>query len=120
MKDYIFSLVCVSLIAAMLGILCPHDATGQKSVRFLISVVIISIIFLPPSRIEEIINEDYFAGFEEIFDGFGEGADTSDFADSLERYSECGRQEARNPNGWGRTKPEVLGIAERGRNSYGC
>ena len=86
MKDYIFSLVCVSLIAAMLGILCPQDAAGQKSVRFLISVVIISIIFLPPSRIEEIINEDYFAGFEEIFDGFGEGADTSDFADSLERY----------------------------------
>ncbi len=86
MKEYVFSLVCISLIAAVFGILCPHDAVGQKSVRFLISIVIISIIFLPPSRWGELVNEDYFAQLEEMLDSYGDGANSSDFAEGFQKY----------------------------------
>jgi hypothetical protein len=86
MKEYIFSLVCVSLVATVFKILCPRDATSQKSVRFLISIVIISAIFLPSSRFGELLNTDYFASFEEMLGSYGEGTDNSDFSESFERY----------------------------------
>ncbi len=86
MKEYVFSLVCVSLIAALFTLLCPEDATLQKGFRFVLVLVIMCAVFLPSESVKAILDGSYAENFEGLFGSQDEEFDASHFADSFEKY----------------------------------
>lgn len=86
MKEYAFSLVCVSVMAALFTLLCPSDAATQKYFRFTVGLTVICALFLPLGNAKEIINGDYIAKIEEFFGSQEDSGNTSYFAESFEKY----------------------------------
>ena len=86
MKEYLFSLVCISLFCSVFGLLSFGGKGGDAGVRRVLSLVILIAVFAPlPGLISDLAKSDLDNIADLVGDTGGED-DTDRFIEGLEMY----------------------------------